>query len=131
MAPRSAGPELERLAVQLAKVLWRLGPDGHARALELGGELVAMRDGGSDRFGAASPGRSSPSERDPGVARRVPSEGAPTRTRTRKAAAAATLLRGYGGLADDPSGGFSPLRPRTTLHRRAGPSGSTETRWAR
>lgn len=54
MAPVT-GPELERLAVQLAKVLWRLGPDGHARALELGGELVAMRDGGSDRLGAASP----------------------------------------------------------------------------
>lgn len=49
-------PELERLSVQLAKELWRAGPAGHARALALADELVAMRDdGGSDRLRPRTP----------------------------------------------------------------------------
>jgi hypothetical protein len=50
-----SAPELERLGVQLSKLLWRAGPDGHARALALADELVAMRDGGSDRIAPAAP----------------------------------------------------------------------------
>jgi hypothetical protein len=49
-------PELERLCVHLAKQLWRAGPHGHARALALADDLVAMRDdGGSDRVQPPAP----------------------------------------------------------------------------
>jgi hypothetical protein len=54
VVPASA-PGLERVAVQLAKALWRLGPEGHIGALVLADELVCMRDGGSARAAPAVP----------------------------------------------------------------------------
>ncbi len=50
-----SAPELERVTAQLAKELWRLGPEGHARALALADVLVSMRDGGSERAAPAAP----------------------------------------------------------------------------